>query len=224
VYRAVIFDLGGVVFPSPFAAFDAYESRVGLPAGSVRGVIRTSSETGAWAAHERGAITHAQFLAALSDEARAVGVELDAAALMASLGGERGNRAASGSSNGDESGAVPEMVTAIQGLRRAGLRTAALTNNWTTSDGASALAGLEALGLFDAIVESSKVGLRKPDPRIYEMALDRLEVTAAEAVFLDDLGINLKPARAMGMATIKVVSPEQAIGELEQLLGLELLA
>lgn len=218
MYRAVIFDLGGVVFPSPFAAFDAYEARAGLAAGSVRAVIRASSERGAWAALERGALTRAEFVAALEDEARAVGVVLDAAALMAGLGGS------SGRGEGDH-GPVPEMVTAIQRLRTAGLRTGALTNNWAADGAADAgLGGLLALDLFDAIVESARVGLRKPDPRIYELVLGQLGVAAAEAVFLDDLGINLKPARAMGMATIKVIGAAQAITELEALLGLELAA
>jgi len=207
-YDAVIFDLGGVVFPSPFDAFDVYERSAGLADGSVRALIRVSSETGAWAALERGELDHDAFCDALEAEGRAAGCALDARALMATVGGGFGPR--------------PEMLEAIARLRARGLRVGALTNNWPATGGATGPNGISALDCFDAMVESAKVGLRKPDPRIYALILERLGVDAARAVFLDDLGINLKPARAMGMATIKVTSSEQALGELEALLGLTL--
>jgi putative hydrolase of the HAD superfamily len=207
MFKAVIFDLGGVVFPSPFEAFDEYDTANGLEPGTVRALIRRSSETGAWASLERGELTMTEFAAALEAEATAVGFALDTARLMQTVGGRFGPR--------------PEMVTAIGRIRDHGLRTAALTNNWATEGGATAPNSRRDALDFDVIVESSRVGLRKPDPRIYELTLDRLGVAATDAVFLDDLGINLKPARQLGITTIKVVEPRVALRELERVLGLE---
>ena len=207
MYRAVIFDLGGVVFPSPFQAFDAYDRDAGLAPGTVRALIRTSSETGAWAALERGELSLPEFYAQLEAEAVAAAFPLDAAKLMAAI--------ASGS------GPHPAMATAIRRIRAANLRTAALTNNWPRIGDREYPPMENGLG-FDVVIESAVVGLRKPDPRIYELVLSKLGVDAAEAVFLDDLGINLKPAREMGMTTIKVGEPAEAIGELEAVLGLRL--
>ena len=207
MFKAVIFDLGGVVFPSPFEAFDEYDAANGLEPGTVRALIRTSSETGAWASLERGEFTMTEFAAALEAEATAAGFALDTARLMHTVGGRFGPR--------------PEMVTAIGRIRDQGLRTAALTNNWATQGGATAPNTLRDALDFDVIVESSRVGLRKPDPRIYELTLDQLGVAATDAVFLDDLGINLKPARQLGITTIKVVDPQAALRELERVLGFE---
>jgi putative hydrolase of the HAD superfamily len=207
-YRAVIFDLGGVVFPSPFEAFDSYGRAAGLPDGFVREVVRESSETGAWAALERGELTMSEFHAALEAEAEARGHRLSATALMQTVGSGFGPR--------------PAMVAAIRAIRAAGLRTAALTNNWLHPDGGTMTEGLARDELFDVVVESSVEGLRKPDPRIYELVLERLEVEARGCAYLDDLGINLKPARAMGMTTIKVTDADAALAELEAALGVPL--
>ena len=206
MFRAVIFDLGGVVFPSPFEAFDAYDLDAGLAPGTVRALIRTSSETGAWAALERGELDLSEFYAQLEAEATAAAFELDAARLM--------QKVASGS------GPRPAMATAIRRIRAAKLQTAALTNNWPRPDDAPFPSSGDGLG-FDVVVESAVVGLRKPDPRIYELVLSKLGVDAAEAVYLDDLGINLKPARAMGMTTIKVIDTDVALAELADVLGFE---
>jgi putative hydrolase of the HAD superfamily len=206
MYKAVIFDLGGVVYPSPFEAFDAYDVDAGLEPGTVRALIRTSSETGAWAALERGELAMDEFFALLATEAAAAGFELDGARLMQMIGRGFGPR--------------PAMARAITRIREAGLRTAALTNNWPRpSDGVAAVNG-NGLG-FDVVVESAVVGLRKPDPRIYELVLTELDVGPTDTVFLDDLGINLKPARALGMTTIKVVDPDAALAELAATLGFE---
>ena len=205
-YRAVIFDLGGVVFPSPFEAFDAYDHGNGLNKGTMRGLIRRSSEEGAWAALERGELTMDEFVTALEAEADGAGFRLDARKLMAVIGSGLGPR--------------PEMTRAIERIRAHGLRTGALTNNWS-DERRRALHALHELDLFDAVVESAVEGLRKPDPRIYALTLMRLDVLASEAVFLDDLGINLKPAREMGITTIKVVDPDDALRELETVLGFE---
>jgi putative hydrolase of the HAD superfamily len=207
-FRAVIFDLGGVVFPSPFEAFDAYDHGNDLKKGTMRSLIRTSSETGAWAALERGELSMDEFVVALEGEARAAGFQLDGRRLMGLIGSSLGPR--------------PEMTRAIELIRASGLRTGALTNNWADERTRSSPSGLRETGLFDIIVESAVEGLRKPDPRIYTLALARLNVLASETVFLDDLGMNLKPARDMGIRTIKVVDPDVAIGELESILGLTL--
>ena len=204
--RAVIFDLGGVVFPSPFEAFDAYERAADLACGTVRSLIRTSSETGAWAALERGELTMNDFYVELETKAAAAGFSLDGARLMGMVATGFGPR--------------PKMATAINRIREAGLATAALTNNWPRADDGVPRLDDHVLG-FDVVVESAIVGLRKPDPRIYELALERLSVEASAAVFLDDLGINLKPARAMGMTTIKVTDPDHALDELGATLGFE---
>jgi len=204
-YRAVIFDLGGVVFPSPFEAFDAYDHGNDLKKGTMRALIRRSSETGAWAALERGELTMDEFVVALETEATASGFTLDARRLMGLIGSALGPR--------------PQMAHAIERIRARGLKTGALTNNWADENRRSTPNNLHGAGLFDVIVESAIEGLRKPDPRIYTLALARLDVLASEAVFLDDLGMNLKPARDMGMATIKVVDPDVALAELEAILG-----
>jgi putative hydrolase of the HAD superfamily len=203
--KAVIFDLGGVVFGSPFEHFDAYEVTAGLPTGSVRTVIAHSSQHGAWAALERGELTLPEFTAALEAEAGTAGVVIDATEIMAMIG--RGI------------GARPEMITAITRIRERGLRTAALTNNWPGGDGNGTPPGLRSLTIFDVVVESAVEGMRKPDPRIYHLTCERLGVAPADAVFLDDIGANLKPARAMGMTTIKVGDTAQALRDLEAVLG-----
>jgi putative hydrolase of the HAD superfamily len=204
--KAAIFDLGGVVFGSPFEHFDEYERIHDLPDGCVRGVIARSSVDGAWAALERGELTMPEFFVALEAEARTEGHTIDAAEIMAMVG--RGI------------GARPEMIFAIERIREHGLKTAALTNNWPSENGSPP--GLRSLHVFDVVVESAVEGMRKPDPRIYELTLERLAVDATDTVFLDDIGMNLKPARAMGITTIKVDSPAQALVDLEAVLGFSL--
>lgn len=214
--RAVLFDFGGVILSSPFEAFADYERRNGLPEGIIRQLNATNPDTNAWAKLERSEVDLGQFSEIFSAEAREAGYEVDGAAVLGLLGGT----------------VRPAMVEA---LRRCSERlvTGLLTNNFvprdrgSQGDGAADPTGrasqiAEIMGLFDGIVESSKVGVRKPDPRFYEMACELLEVEPHEAVFLDDLGINLKPARAMGMTTIKVVDPDVAIAELEQVVGFPL--
>jgi epoxide hydrolase-like predicted phosphatase len=214
-FRAVILDLGGVVFPSPFAAFRAYENTHGLPHRFISDVIVHGGDHGAWSRFERGEFGVDDFAVAFEAECEAAGGTVVIADLFASM-------------TGGEGGAVPEMVTAITTIRANGIRTAALTNNWIADDGATHVSGdtpmaNELAGLFDTIVESARVGLRKPDPRIYELVCERLGVTPAESVFLDDLGTNLKSARAMGMTTIKVDDPVAAVAELGEVLGMDVL-
>jgi putative hydrolase of the HAD superfamily len=214
--RAVLFDFGGVILSSPFEAFAEYERRNGLPDGLIRRLNATNPDTNAWAKLERSEVDLGQFAALFSNEAADAGYEVDGAAVLGLLGGR----------------VRPEMVEA---LRRCSERliTGLLTNNFVSRDRQSAPAEgadptgrtgqiAEIMDLFDGIVESSKVGVRKPDPRFYEMACKMLEIEPNEAVFLDDLGINLKPARAMGMTTIKVIDPAEAIAELEAIVGFPL--
>ena len=212
-YRAVIFDLGGVVFPSPFDTFAAYERDHDLPERFIRSVVAASADHGAWARLERGELTMPEFYAAFELECAAAGGVIDAAELMGAIALGFGAR--------------PEMVDAITRIRDAGLRTGALTNNWRSpdndGDGRTTTGGIDDLAeLFDVVVESAEVGLRKPDPRIYELACTRLSVQPSETVFLDDLGVNLKPARELGMTTIKVIDPGSALRELGDVLAIPL--
>ena len=208
-YRAVIFDLGGVVLPSPMAAFRAYEERTGLPHRFISEVIVASEDHGAWSRLERGEINLPDFAAAFEAECAAAGGVIVAADMFDLMQG------------GD--GPHPEMLGAIARIRDEGLKTAALTNNWSADDGGAMTDRVPELArAFDVIVESSIEGLRKPDPRIYELTCERLDVQPSDAVFLDDLGVNLKAARALGMTTIKVVDTAIAVAELEAALGFAL--
>jgi putative hydrolase of the HAD superfamily len=210
-YRAVLFDLGGVVFPSPFDAFTKYERAHGLPDRFIRGVVAASADHGAWARLERNEVTFDQFCELFAAECLAAGGRVDAEVLMREIG------------KGLEP--VPVMLGAIQAIHDHGLKVGALTNNWaaTGSAGDRDPHSLGHVGAFDVVVESAVEGLRKPDPRIYELACDRLGVEPRETVFLDDLGINLKPARELGMTTIKVEDPVDALAELGRVLGFAVL-
>jgi putative hydrolase of the HAD superfamily len=206
-YRAVIFDLGGVVFPSPIDVFRDYEREEGLPHRFLSEVVLADPEAGAWARLERGELTMAEFCAEFEAECTAAGRRIDATALMNAVGEGFAPR--------------PEMVTAITAIRAHGLKTGALTNNWTPDEPREG--GVSDLtDVFDVVVESAVEGVRKPDPRIYELACERLGVRPDESVFLDDLGVNLKAARALGMTTIKVAAPTDALAELSEVLGFAL--
>lgn len=202
--RAVLFDFGGVISSSPFEAFARFEAERQLPPDFIRTVNATNSDSNAWAQLERSDIGIDTFVSLWSAEAVVLGHEVDAREVLARL-----------------AGAIrPEMVAAIRTCRDAGFKTACLTNNFGSVDATSSPEVTAVYELFDAVLESRVLGFRKPDPRFYEMACDTLGVKPPEAVFLDDLGINLKPARAMGMHTIKVVAADQALKELGLLTGL----
>jgi putative hydrolase of the HAD superfamily len=202
VIKAVMFDFGGVISTGPFGAFAHYERQHSLPEGLIRQLNSTNPDTNAWARFERGQVDFTQFCQLFESEARQLGHEIDAQAIMSSLGGEL----------------RPEMVDAIR-FCRGRFKTACLTNNFVLAERGPSAEMAVIFDLFDVVIESSKVGVRKPDPRFYEIACHALAVEPSESVFLDDLGINLKPARAMGMHTIKVISGSQALGELYSLLG-----
>jgi putative hydrolase of the HAD superfamily len=214
--RAALFDFGGVILSSPFDAFAEYERSNGLPAGLIRRINSTNPDDNAWAKLERSEVDLAGFAELFESEARGLGHEVDGRAVIGLLGGA----------------VRPQMVEALRRCKER-LRTAMLTNNFLTGARPEAPDGdptgrsaqiAEIMGLFDVIVESSQVGVRKPDRRFYELACELLDIEPHEAVFLDDLGVNLKPARAMGMATIKVVDPDVAIDQLEALVGFPLRA
>jgi putative hydrolase of the HAD superfamily len=202
--RAVLWDFGGVILSSPFEAFNRYEAANGLPRDFIRLVNSTAPDTNAWALLERSEVSPAEFDARFAAESEALGHRIPGADVLGLLSGE----------------IRTEMVTALDRVVRAGYRTACLTNN--VVGGEQRMDVGDVMVMFDHVVESSKVGCRKPEPRFYEIACGLLDVTPDECVFLDDLGINLKPAAAMGMTTIKVVSADQAITDLEAVLGISL--
>jgi len=199
-FKAVLWDFGGVIFTSPFESFNLYEAANGLPVDFIRTLNATNPDTNAWARFERRELSVPDFTSAFESEAQAAGHTVDAVAVLGALKGE----------------VRPEMLAAIDAIKKAGLMNAGLTNNFSPMD------ELDWLGKFDFIIESSKAGVRKPDPRFYEIACDALGVLPTDCVFLDDLGVNLKPAKAMGMTTIKVVDPDVALSELGQLLEMDL--
>ena len=208
---AVVFDLGGVITESPLDGFAAYEATAGLPDGLIRRLNSTDPDTNAWARFERGELDVAGFTEAFEAEARAVGHRVEAARVLEAL---------------QHPAVRPSMVEAVRRLRAAGLPVGLLSNNVRPMERTGDLGRL--LDLFDAVVESSVEGVRKPERAIYRRALARLseavgrDVAFADCAYLDDLGVNLKPARALGMHTIKVVDPAAALAELSELTGVRL--
>jgi putative hydrolase of the HAD superfamily len=199
----VLFDLGGVVMESPLHSIARFEAAQGLPAGLINRAIR---EGQAWSKLERGELTVEGFVEPFEADCRACGATIRAAALMAEI-------AAAGKPR-------PVMLEALRRLRARGLRLAALTNNWVSEGPRPSHPVRE---YFDVFIESSVVGMRKPDPRIYELTCRELAVAPARVAFLDDLGTNLKAARALGIKTIKVADPEPALRELSVLVGFALI-
>ena len=202
-----MWDFGGVILSSPFEAFNRYETEKGLPLNIIRSVNATNPDSNAWALLERNDISPAQFDAQFADESEALGHRIPGADVLALLSGD----------------VRPAMVAALDHVIASGFRTACLTNNVVSTSPDPSPRQIEVaaiMGKFDHVVESSKVGYRKPEPRFYEIACELLDVSPTECVFLDDLGINLKPAAAMGMRTIKVGAPEIALQELSGHIGL----
>jgi putative hydrolase of the HAD superfamily len=196
-----MFDFGGVISSSPFEAFARLETEHGLPPGFVRSVNATNPDDNAWAQLERGEIGVDAFGLGWAAEARSLGHEVDGRKVLEGLGGE----------------IRPQMVAAIKRCRTR-YKTACLTNNFGSAESLVSEEVAAVYALFDAVLESRVLGVRKPDRRFYELACATVGVEPGEVVFLDDLGVNLKPARALGMRTIKVADPDQALVELEQIL------
>ena len=210
--EAVIWDFGGVFTTSPFEAFNRYEASKGIPLDHIRTVNATNPHENAWALFERSEIDAAGFDRLFAAESRALGQAVRGADVLPLLSGD----------------VRPAMVAALKACK-ARFKVGCITNNVMTGTGAGMASSTEKaaqiaeiMGLFDAVIESSKVGVRKPDPRIYQMMCDLLEVTPAACVYLDDLGINCKPAAQLGMTAIKVENEAQALAALAKATGLEL--
>jgi putative hydrolase of the HAD superfamily len=207
--EAVIWDFGGVLTSSPFEAFTRFERERGLPADIIRRTNAANHWENAWAKFERAEVDLEAFDQLFATESRALGAEVRGSDVLPLLSGEL----------------RPEMVEALKRVK-ARFKTGCITNNLPAnaigSTGGRTLYIAEVMALFDYVIESAKIGLRKPDPRIYRMMVAKLGVDPRACVYLDDLGVNLKPAREMGMTTIKVLNGPQAIAELEAATGLTL--
>ncbi len=212
-FTTIIFDFGGVITSSPFEAFNRLEAEKGVPKDSVRRINTANPDDNAWAKFERAELDGAGFDEAFAEEARAIGVELRGSDVLAVLAGD----------------VRPNMVATLDRLKTAGFTISCITNNVPAGKGAGmamddekAAAVKAIMKRFDHIIESSKAGVRKPDPRIYQMMCEALDVQPQHCIYLDDLGINCKPAAQLGMSAIKVSNEEQALGELSALLEIEL--
>ncbi len=210
--RAVLWDFGGVMTESPFVAFQHFEKARGLPRDFLRGINARNPNSNAWARFERSELSPAEFDQAFADESRAAGHEVRGLEVVDLLYGE----------------VRPSMVRALEACKQH-FTNACVTNNVDAGpgrgfsrDSARGDQWQAVLALFDDVIESSKVGARKPEPRFFELACERLGIEPRQAVYLDDLGANLKPARDMGMRTIKVEDPAAALRELESALAIPL--
>ena len=207
--EAVIFDFGGVLTSSPFDAFTRFETERGLPIDIIRRTNAANHLENAWAKFERAEVDIDTFDKLFATESLALGAEVRGRDVLPLLQGDL----------------RPEMVEALKRIK-AQFKTGCITNNLPANAIGSmtgrSLYVAEVMVLFDHVIESAKIGLRKPDPRIYQLMVETLKVDPKTCVYLDDLGVNLKPAREMGMTTIKVTSGAQAIAELETATGLKL--
>ncbi len=209
--QAVIWDFGGVLTSSPFEAFTRYEAERGLPKDFIRSVNARNGDSNAWAKLERSDVNGDAFDALFRTEAQALGHDIPGKDVLALLSGSL----------------RPAVINALK-VCKSNVKVGCITNNAPIGKGASmssdeskaAKAGA-VLALFDHVIESSKLGIRKPDPRIYALMCEALDVEPSNCIYLDDLGINLKPARAMGMTTIKVTSEDQLLEELRAATGFE---
>ena len=210
--QAVLWDFGGVILTSPFEAFRTYEREANLPEDFIRMLNARNPDANAWAKMERSEVGLAEFVALFEAEAAAHGHKLDGWRVLKAISGD----------------IRPQMVEALRRCK-ASFRVACITNNMKHGEGPGmarspekAAAVAEVMTLFEHVIESSKLGFRKPDPRIYRHACELIGVPPERCVYLDDLGINLKPAKALGMQTIKVGDPDEAIAELETIVGIPL--
>jgi putative hydrolase of the HAD superfamily len=207
--EAVIWDFGGVFTTSPFEAFNRYEAERGLPKDFIRTVNATHPDHNAWALFERAEITAAEFDRQFREEAIALGHDVPGADVLPLLSGD----------------VRPAVVEALKACKARGLKVGCITNNVKTGAGAGMASTMEKaaqvaeiMAQFDVVIESSKAGVRKPDPRIYQMMIDAIGVAADRCVYLDDLGINCKPAAALGMKAIKVTGEAQLLADLRGVL------
>ncbi len=208
---AILWDFGGVITSSPFEAFNVLEDSIGAPRDFIRSINATNPETNAWAQFESNTISLDEFDELFAEESSARGHRIPGREVIARLSGE----------------IRPRMVDVLKECKNH-FRVACITNNVKAGEGpgmsrsaAKAAAIADVMALFDLVVESSVEGIRKPNPDIYRLTCERLDVATSTAVFLDDLGINLKPAAALGMRTIKVLDEAQAIADLSRVTGLD---
>ena len=210
--KAVLWDFGGVITSSPFEAFNKFESENKIPLDFIRLVNSENHEQNAWAQLESSEVTLDEFDVLFRQETKLKGYEVSGKEVINLLSGD----------------IRPSMVKALQKISEE-YAVGCITNNVNSGQGPGMAKSekkadeiQEVMDSFGTIIESSKVGIRKPDPRIYQLACEEIGVSPKECIYLDDLGINLKPARALGMTTIKVISAEQAISELENHLRIKL--
>jgi putative hydrolase of the HAD superfamily len=208
--KAVLWDFGGVFTTSPFDAFNRYERERGLQADIIRRINSANPDANAWARLERAEVSPGMFDKLFAEEAKLLGHTIPGKDVLALLSGDL----------------RPRVVEAFKACK-ARFKVGCITNNAPTGKGAGMSSSTdkareiaEVFSLFDHVIESSKAGVRKPDPRIYRMMCQALEVEPGACVYLDDLGINLKPARALGMTTIKVMSEDQLLADLSMATGL----
>lgn len=210
--KAVFWDFGGVITSSPFESFNRFEKENNLPLDFLRSVNSTNPDSNAWALLERNEINLEEFDLLFERESDDLGHSVKGKDVIALLKGQ----------------IRPEMITALEKIK-GNLIQACLTNNIQSMgdidfEGNVSAAGKheEVMGMFDFVFESSKENVRKPDPEFYLRACKRGNVDPSDVVFLDDLGINLKPAKALGMSTIKVTDPKEALSELQALLDFDI--
>ena len=208
--QAILWDFGGVITTSPFEAFTRFEKSNGLVKDFIRNINATNPDTNAWAKFESNSISVEEFDTLFHQESSAAGHPINGTQILELLSGD----------------IRPKMVTALRKCKER-YKIACITNNMKTGMGAGMTQDVkraelieEIMEIFDAVIESSHEGIRKPNPKIFELACDRINVKPMDCVFLDDLGINLKPARAMGMTTIKVLDQDQALKDLSLATGI----
>jgi putative hydrolase of the HAD superfamily len=212
-FKAILWDFGGVLTDSPFEAFNQYERQQGIPLNFIRSLNATNPDSNAWARFEKNEIDLETFNNEFLSESRSAGYPIEGLTVIRLIC----------------CNLRPGMVAALQECRNH-FKNACLTNNVKYGNGTGMaddpmIAGQinDIMELFDIVVESSIEGIRKPDPRAYQIVTERLKIAPEHIVYLDDLGINLKPAAKMGMQTIKVTSESQALKDLSSLTGLDLL-
>ena len=201
-YKAIIWDFGGVITSSPFDAFNEFEEVNGLPKDIIRTINSENPDMNAWAQFESNSITIDQFDDLFLKEAKAKGFDIKGRDIIKLL-----------------KGSIRENMVSFLRELKADFKLGCITNNVKpSSEENTDIETKEAMSIFDHVIESSIVGIRKPNPEIYMMSCDALNVSPNQCIYLDDLGINLKPARELGMTTIKVIQPEDAIQEVRNLL------
>jgi len=208
-YKGVIFDLGGVVFSSPMQAFSKLERQHGLEHNFLNRMIVRNGENSAWSKLERGLLSMGNdFFSAFDEEIALAGAKnFSSRELMQEVN--------------QSMGVNQNMLKAIEILKQNQLKVAALTNNWVEKDSSKGF-GEQIKDYFDVFIESAKVGLQKPDPEIYKLTLNTMNLQPQQTIFLDDIGRNLKSAKELGITTIKVTEAEIALKELSEFLNLDL--